>query len=229
MAGGDLDGEVNAIQRPIYSVHPPANRATRKANVAFVGERGAWVKALARGDEGAAVTFFDEYVALVERTISRIVGLDADIADATQDVFMRCLQSVHRLKDPQAMTQWVIQIAVYTAADWVRRRNRRRWLTFYDPVDIAKYPLVSADSASRDALRATYLVLDQLTVEERAVFALRFIEGMELREVASACKCSLATVKRRLGRAEVRFEAIARNYPVLMPWLSRANCKRSGL
>jgi RNA polymerase sigma-70 factor, ECF subfamily len=203
------------------------SRPRRTANVAFVGDRRAWAKALSRRDEGAAVAFFDEYVLLVERTISRILGADADIADATQDVFIRCLQSVHRLKDPQAMTQWVIQIAVCTASDWVRRRHRRRWLTFHDPTDIAKYPIFAADSASRDALRATYAVLDQLTVEERTAFALRFIDGMELKEVALACGCSLATIKRRLGRAEIRFEAIARKYRVLLPWLSESTSDRS--
>ncbi len=225
--GGDLHLDVNATPQPELRPAPPAGRVKRKANVAFAGDRAAWVRALARHDEGAAVAFFDEYVAVVERTISRILGTDADSADATQDAFIRCLQSVHRLKDPQAMTQWVIQIAVCTASDWVRRRHRRRWLTFHDPSDIAKFSTAGLDSASTDALSATYAVLDQLTVDERAAFALRFIDGMELKEVAVACSCSLATVKRRLARAELRFEAIARRYPVLVPWLSDAREERA--
>lgn len=222
----DLDGSVIANQPSGCGSAAPVNRPKRPTNVAFVGHRGAWVKALVRRDEGAAVAFFDEYSGLVERTVSRILGLDADIADATQDVFMRCLQSVHRLKDPQAMTQWVIQIAVCTATDWVRRRHRRRWLTFQDPIDLAKHPMFGGDPASRDALHATYAVLDQLTAEERATFALRFIDGMDLKELALACKCSLSTVKRRLARAEIRFEALARNYPILLPWLSEAKSER---
>jgi RNA polymerase sigma-70 factor (ECF subfamily) len=222
----DLYHDVNAAPEPKLRSPFAIGRAKRNSNVAFVGERALWVKALARHDEGAAVAFFDEYVALVERTISRILGADADTADATQDAFIRCLQSVHRLKDPQAMTQWVIQIAVCTASDWVRRRHRRRWLTFHDPKDIADYPMSVADSASNDAVHATYAVLDQLSVHERAAFALRFIDGMELKEVALACNCSLATIKRRLARAQVRFEAIARRYAVLLPWLS--DVKREG-
>lgn len=194
----------------------------RKANITFAGDYNTWVEALVRGDEGAAVAFFHEYVSLAERTIVRILGADSDLADATQDVFVRALQSIHRLRDPQAMTEWFLQIAVCTAADWVRRRQRRRWLSFRDPADIVNSPAATVDASDREALRATYAILDKLNVEERTAFALRVIDGMELREVASACGCSLATVKRRLTRAEARFEKLARLHPCLLPWISNS-------
>jgi RNA polymerase sigma-70 factor (ECF subfamily) len=70
-----------------------------------------------------------------------------------------------------------------------------------------------------DALRATYAALDKLPADERIAFALRFIDGMELTEVAAACDTSLATIKRRLARAGARFEVEARKHPVLEAWL----------
>jgi len=194
----------------------------RKTNISFAGDYHTWVEALVRGDEGAAVAFFHEYVSLVERKIVRILGADSDLADATQDVFVRALQSIHRLRDPQAMTEWVLQIAVCTAADWVRRRQRRRWLSFRDPAEMVNSPASTVDASHREALRATYAILDKLNVEERTAFALRVIDGMELKEVALACDCSLATVKRRLARAEARFEKLARLYPCLLPWISNS-------
>jgi RNA polymerase sigma-70 factor (ECF subfamily) len=196
--------------------------ARRKTSISFAGDYHTWVEALVRGDEGAAVAFFHEYVSLVERTIVRILGADADLADATQDVFVRALQSIHRLRDPQAMTEWLLQIAVCTAADWVRRRQRRRWLSFRDPAEMVNSPASTVDASDREALRATYAILDKLNVEERSAFALRVIDGMELREVALACGCSLATIKRRLTRAEARFEKLARLHPCLLPWISNS-------
>ena len=80
----------------------------------------------------------------------------------------------------------------------------------------------SVDDVAREALRATYRVLDRLTVEERAVFTLRYLDGMELTQVAVACDCSLATVKRRLSRAMARFAALATHEPALGPWLGHA-------
>ena len=69
------------------------------------------------------------------------------------------------------------------------------------------------------ALVATYAALDALPVDERIAFALRFIDGMELTEVAAACETSLATIKRRLDRASASFEAEARRQPALEAWL----------
>ncbi len=207
---------------------PGSFQAKRNANFAFGGDRRALVEALIRRDERAAAAFFDEYGALVERTIARILGADADLADATQDTFMRTLRSIHRLRDPQAMTEWVIQIAVCTASDWVRRRQRKHWLSFRDPADLANYPTAIVDAAGREALRATYSVLNDLNIEERAAFALRYIDGMELKEVALACNCSLATIKRRLARAKTRFESRARKYPALHPWLSEFEPEEAG-
>ncbi|HEY7376710.1 MAG TPA: sigma factor-like helix-turn-helix DNA-binding protein, partial [Polyangia bacterium] len=46
-------------------------------------------------------------------------------------------------------------------------------------------------------------------------FSLRFISEMQLTEVAAACRVSLATVKRRLARAEKRFVEAAKDHPAL--------------
>jgi RNA polymerase sigma-70 factor (ECF subfamily) len=78
---------------------------------------------------------------------------------------------------------------------------------------------VAPSNDAGEALRATYAVLEQLAVDERIAFVLRFIEGMELKEGAVACSVSLATFKRRLARAEERFTELARSSPVLRDWL----------
>jgi RNA polymerase sigma-70 factor (ECF subfamily) len=184
-----------------------------------VGDRQALVAALGRGEEGAAAALFHEYAPMVERTIGRILGVDDELPDATQEAFLRALRSVGRLRDPQALADWLLQIAVCTATDWVRRRQRRRWLRLVDPAEIDPPPGNAVDHAGREALRAAYAVLGRMPVEERAVFALRYIEGMDLARLARASDCSLATVKRRLGRATGRFQRLARREPALLPWL----------
>jgi RNA polymerase sigma-70 factor (ECF subfamily) len=64
-----------------------------------------------------------------------------------------------------------------------------------------------------------------LPADERIPFALRFIDGMELTEVARACTVSLATIKRRLSRAEQRFTAFAALEPALAEWLSAPSAR----
>jgi hypothetical protein len=48
------------------------------------------------------------------------------------------------------------------------------------------------------------------------------LEKLDLDETARACEMSLATVRRRLVRAERRFRKLARQYEALGPWLAHA-------
>lgn len=222
----DLHNSVSVVALPDSRASHRGFTA-RRNQVEFVGDRHALVSALRRGDEGAAAALFHEYARLVERTISRILGIDNDLPDAMQDVFLRALRSVHKLRDPQALTDWILQITVYTSTDWLRKRKRKRWLLFYDPTTIEHPTAHEVDENGREALRATYAVLDKMGIEERTVFALRYIDGMELTQLAEACDCSLATVKRRLSRASARFEALAKREPVLIPWINQRSTDTS--
>ena len=115
---------------------------------------------------------------------------------------------------------WLQQIAVFTAVDFLRRRKRRRWLRFFDQQATEEPAGPAPDEAGQEALRATYRVLDRLNAEERSVFALRFIDGMDIDALANAHDCSRSTIKRRLARATSRFRALAQREGALAPWLA---------
>jgi RNA polymerase sigma-70 factor (ECF subfamily) len=104
------------------------------------------------------------------------------------------------------------------ALDEFRRRQRLRVriATAAEPWDLAvTTPPIEVRSALRDAHR----VLSLLPKGEREVFSLRFIDGLELARIADVCDVSLATVKRRLVKAESRFMSLARRQPGLSDWM----------
>jgi RNA polymerase sigma-70 factor, ECF subfamily len=185
----------------------------------------ALIAGIRRGDAAAATALFEQYRPLVERTLVRILGFDSELPDAVQETFIRALGSTRLLRDPQALPGWLIRIAVCTASDLIRRRRRRRWLQFFaEPQDLVEIGSDLAfeaepDLEARQALHAAHAILDSLPVDERVAFSLRRLDGMELKDVARACGCSLATIKRRLARAEKRFLARAERQPVLERWL----------
>jgi RNA polymerase sigma-70 factor (ECF subfamily) len=72
-----------------------------------------------------------------------------------------------------------------------------------------------------EAVRATYAILAKFPADERLAFSLRFVSEMQLTEVADACGVSLATVKRRLARAEKRFVEAAKSHPALSDRMAR--------
>ena len=80
-----------------------------------------------------------------------------------------------------------------------------------------------ADPEVDEAVRATYRVLDAMPTEDRLVFALRFIDGCEIAEIAALYDSSVSTIKRRVARAASRFAMRARREPALEDYLVRAS------
>jgi RNA polymerase sigma-70 factor (ECF subfamily) len=178
------------------------------------------VLSLRAGHPEASTQLFDRYAPHVRRVLVRVMGPDSEILDLVHDVFVTALESVHRLLDPRALRGWLTQIAVFTARARIRRRVRGRLLRLLPFSELPEVELAPPDFDSSEAMRAVYRVLQKLETDQRIAFALRFVAGMELTEVAATCGVSLATIKRRLSRAQERFAELARSEPSLAEWLA---------
>jgi RNA polymerase sigma-70 factor (ECF subfamily) len=175
----------------------------------------ALVEALRRGEPAARTALVERFESHVERMVTGALGLDPDLQDIIQEVFLRVLERVHQLKDPAALSSWVTSLAVFTARGHIRRRRRWRWIRFSAPQDLPEVAAGGLSPESMATMRALYRVLDSLSAEERLAFTLRFMSELELTEVARACGVSLATVKRRLARAEAHIRQAAAGDPLL--------------
>jgi RNA polymerase sigma-70 factor (ECF subfamily) len=185
----------------------------------FVGDDAALVEALRAGHPGAAATLYDRYAAPVRLTLRSILGPDNDIPDLLQEVFIRALDRIGGLRDVERLGGWLSSIAVFVARAQIRLRSRRRGLGIFSPERTRLRQLEQPSSDARRALREIYAVLDQMPVDQRMAFDLRHLHGTTLIEAAEACETSLATIKRRLARAEGRFLEAVRRHPGLTNWL----------
>jgi RNA polymerase sigma-70 factor (ECF subfamily) len=177
------------------------------------------VGAARQGDDAARSAIFERHATHVARVLVRLLGSDSELSDLLHDVFTFAFRDLDRLTDAAALKAWLTAIAVNTARGHIRLRVRRRWLRFLAPEELPEVECPWADEETRAAMRATYTILQGMDADERIAFALRFIDGMELTEAAAACGVSLATIKRRLARAETTFVTRAREAPVLEGWL----------
>ncbi len=187
-------------------------------------DEAAFVRALQRRDRQAEILFYDRYADFVERIVVRILGVDDELPDLIHEAFVRALKAIDALRDARAITTWVTRVATSTAIDALRRRQkRRRWFSRQDASAENESSVLQEPEGVLDAqaaLHCTYEILACLPPEERAAFVLRRIEGRELRDVASACGCSLATIKRRIRRAEKAFFSLAAQAPALRDWMT---------
>jgi RNA polymerase sigma-70 factor (ECF subfamily) len=163
---------------------------------------------------------YDRYADHVNRLVWRILGGDQEHDDVVQQVFLNALGSISRLRTPQALEGWLVGITINTVRRELRGRKARRIFRLVpgtselppDPFDPDRQLLAPSFYAAAARMRAA----------DRIVFILRFVEGRTLGECAAACRCSLATVKRRLTRAKRGFFKHARMDPVLASWIEEA-------
>jgi RNA polymerase sigma-70 factor, ECF subfamily len=226
MRAGRVEPRIRA-QYTIVSVPPRKAQLRQQAPLQMRGlvpfpipeGDAALVAALRSGRVGAAAALFERHGRLVQRVLARVLGPDPDLGDLLHDVFVQALESLDRLDEPKQLRIWLTSIAVFTARGHIRRRRRWR-IVQYLPLGQLPEPGVSSRVEEwSEPLRATYRVFDQLGDDDRILIALRYIDGLELTEVAAAVGISLATVKRRLQRAQARFSAFAREEPALVDWI----------
>jgi RNA polymerase sigma-70 factor (ECF subfamily) len=203
------------------------NRAACEVAAGQTPEHDEYAAQLVRGlrarDERAAAAFFDRYVEMVERSVVRVLGRGPEVQDVVQATFIAAFRTLHQLRDPPALPVWLRRIAVGNAIDHLRSRRRRRWLSIFDPKELPEPSSQGPSPYVQEAVEATYDVLGKMSVQERTAFALRFIEGLEIAEVASACNVSVATAKRRIAVASARFRKLAVLHPSLKQLLTEGS------
>jgi RNA polymerase sigma-70 factor, ECF subfamily len=149
----------------------------------------------------------------------RILGPDSELEDTVHDTFVRALESIHTLRDAQALRSWVIGIAIFTARIRIQKRRRRAWLHLFPPEDLPERGFSGPAPEVGEAVRALSKVLDKMATDDRIAVVLRLAEGMTMPEAAHACGVSLSTFKRRFGRGEKIFQKLIAREPALQAWL----------
>lgn len=203
-----------------------------RLSVVRAPERGslddaALARAAAAGDPEASGLVFDRYSRLVRGLLRRSLGQN-DVDDHVQEVFLRLFAELERLRDPAALRSFLIGISIRVAGSELRRRRVRRWLSLApsgEPPELAVPPL---DASAREALQRLYAILDRQDPDSRLLFTMRFVERLELTELAAAFDVSLATLKRRLSRVSDRVFAGVRRDELLLPYFEAGREGRAG-
>ena len=161
------------------------------------------VAAAAAVDHTAFAALYDAHVGFVWRNLRRMGVPEANLDDATQDVF---LVLHRRLADLPAdgARGWIFGIARRVAADH-RRLGKRRGTVALDP---AREPthVGSTDIERSEAARLVHAALAELSAEQREVLVLIDLEQLPAPEASAALGVGLNTVYSRLRLARAAFE-----------------------
>ncbi|WP_312319010.1 sigma-70 family RNA polymerase sigma factor [Stenotrophomonas sp.] len=124
---------------------------------------------------------------------------DRDLADdLVQDVWVKVLRGLRRLREPERFRPWLFGIAHRTFID----RLRIRYALPEDVhVDLDALPHPNAGDDPFALHLAVHQGLDALPVIEREILTLFYLEDMPHADIAAALAIPIGTVKSRLHRA----------------------------
>jgi len=130
---------------------------------------------------------------------ARRLSADDDAAsEVTQDVWVRVLRGIGRLREPARLRAWLFGITHRALMD----RLRLKYSTL-DTIGVDDVELVAAESAEdiEGELETMQEGLARLPVVEREVLTLFYLRELTLAEVAESLDVPVGTVKSRLFRA----------------------------
>jgi RNA polymerase sigma-70 factor (ECF subfamily) len=127
--------------------------------------------------------------------------------DLVQDVFLKAWRALGRLRDREGARPWLMTIAIRLARTRLRQRKLTRMLFRSDEPAIERVAAPGSLPEHRDLVQHLYRALDQLPVELRIAWVLRYIQEETLPAVAELCGWSLSTAKRRIDLADARVNA----------------------
>jgi RNA polymerase sigma-70 factor, ECF subfamily len=142
---------------------------------------------------------------------------DVDLAETlTQECFLKAHRNwSHFRGDSSAMT-WLMRIAINLQKDHWRNRRMQFWRqasTNKVDLDEASEWLPSGERTAeqkmlaRERVAHVWRAVDGLSERQKTIFLLRFVEELELSEIAQSTGLSEGTVKAHLSRALARVRA----------------------
>jgi RNA polymerase sigma-70 factor (ECF subfamily) len=165
-----------------------------------------------------------KYQQRVANLIARYIRDAAEVADVTQEAFIRAYRALPSFRGESAFYTWLYRIAINTAKNYLVAQDRRPPGSDVDAEEAEQLDLgvrMKDQTTPENYLQEEEIVLairdalEALPEDLRTAITLRELEGLSYEEIAKAMECPIGTVRSRIFRAR---EAIdARLKPLLEP------------
>jgi RNA polymerase sigma-70 factor, ECF subfamily len=166
------------------------------------------------GDSEAFRSLVERHSRYVFNVAYRLTGSAQDAEDIVQDTFLKAYRQLRNFEERADFRTWLHRITVNCSIDLIRTRRHRE--LGQDPQDLergADLGDVTASAGPDRLLLSTEIrervgeSLATLTASERLAFTLRHVEGLPIREVATAMGLKTEAAKNSIFRAVRKMRA----------------------
>src|SRR6266478_6138006 len=156
----------------------------------------------------------DAVIRVYKPKVFRFVAFSVTDRDAAESITQDCFLKAHLTRDQFrgecSVSTWLMRIAFNLVRDHTKSQKFRFWknaaATAVDAHDVSQHLASRAASAeeqliAKEQVETVHRALQELSGKQRSIFLMRFVEEMELSDIAVATGMSLPTVKTHLYRA----------------------------
>lgn len=175
------------------------------------------VERVQSGDKNAFGLLVTKYQHKVANLVSRYVKNSGDVADVTQEAFIKTYRALASFRGESAFYTWLYRIAVNTAKNYLTAQSRKTPLNdidadeadFYDGSDSLKENSTPERLLlSNEINKLLFETVEKLPEDLRMAITLREMEGMSYEEIANVMDCPVGTVRSRIFRARETIDAV---------------------
>lgn len=159
-----------------------------------------WLALRCQADDPNA---FADLIAVMEKPLlyyaTSLTGNQDRALDVLQDVWLKVVRGIRKLKDPGSLRPWLYAITHGVAVDRIRRDYKR------DKAEQAQLDdafTTDEPSFNKEDAAAIHDALSRLGVKHREVLVLHFLQDLSILEIAGVVGCSEGTVKSRIHYAK---------------------------
>jgi RNA polymerase sigma-70 factor (ECF subfamily) len=152
---------------------------------------------------------FEDLIALMERPLlyyaASLTGNADSGLDVLQEVWIKVLRGIRKLKDPGSLRSWLYTVTHGVAVDRIRRNASRERA---EQVELEDFEESDEPSFAEEDAAAIHQALSQIGLRHREVLVLHFLEDLSIAEIAAVVGCSEGTVKSRIHYAKREMKEI---------------------
>jgi len=175
-----------------------------------------------KGDKKAFDLLVIKYQGKVASIISRYVKDHHEIADVSQEAFIKAYRALERFRGDSAFYTWLYRIAINCAKNYLQAKGRRPPASDVDAVDAEnisgnqRLKEIATPESLLNKAQLEKVVNDAILAlpeDLRVALTLREFDGLSYDEISEVMDCPVGTVRSRIFRAR---EAVDKDINQLM-------------
>jgi RNA polymerase sigma-70 factor (ECF subfamily) len=171
------------------------------------------------GDQAAFQQIVDKYKTQVASIAYKMVGDYEDAKDISQIVFVKTYQNLVNFDTTKKLSTWLYRITINASIDFIRKHKKHKHELLDNIFGELKEKKQDVEKIYQRSLIKWAIndSMEALNPRQKAVFVLRDLEGLDIKEVAQITGMPQATVRWYLHRARSKLRSeLTKHHPQIL-------------